>query len=837
MNGEDKSKAELLKELDALRKLVDKLDRSNVEIKLAEEDLRESEERHRWILDAAEVGIWEFDGDGKTIFINERMAEMMGCFAEEVTGRNFLEFVHDECLEDALPGLTGNPPKEKRELCFSRMDGSDFHALVSAAPHYSEKGKFQHATAMVIDITRRKEYEEAVKERERKYRNLFENMNDAAFLADPDTGRIVEANRQAEKLMQLPRQKIEGMHFTELHPPEMKKKAEEGIKLHFEYPEVTRDAEVLRPDGSRVPVMIRAAPQQIGDKTYLLGLFRDITDRKRAEKELTIRNRVNEIMLIQSDSSMYSEILAVLLESFQSSSGMFGYLNEDGDLAVAAEIIDNACPISEKNGLPVVPLPELSDQLEKSLKDLVPAICYEEEGPLPAGGVLFQRAMISPLSYNDRPVGIIVIGDRDRDYELHEMEIFHRVAESIGPVLHARLERDLQQRQRKLLESQILHAQKLESLGVLAGGIAHDYNNLLMVILGNASLALNELPPESSTRFSLKEIENAANRAAELTKQLLAYSGKGKFIIETIDINVLLEEMEHLLNHTISKKAVLKLRLSENLPRIKADPDQIRQVIMNMVTNSSEALGEKSGTISVTTGVVHADQQYLSGVFLDEGLPSGFYVYLEVSDNGCGMDEEMVSKIFDPFYTTKFTGRGLGLAAVLGIVRSHSGAVKVYSEPGRGTIMKALFPVAEVADQPNKAAKKIVPVRSYTVLVVDDEDSVRNVCQLVLEKYNCRVLTAADGVEAVEVFSENKDDIDVVVLDLTMPRMGGDEAFRELRRIDPHVKVVLSSGYSEEETTSRFNGKGLAGFIQKPFEPAELYSRIEEVAGPEKKKQ
>jgi len=836
MNGEDKSKEELLKELEALRNLVDKLDRSNVEVKQAEEVLRESEERYRWILEAAEVGIWEFDSEGKTIFINERMSEMLGCFAEEIIGRNFLEFVHDECLEDAFPGLTDTQRKEKREFCFIRKDGSDFHALVSAAPRYNEKGEFEHATAMLIDITRRKEYEEAVKERERKYRALFENMNDAAFLADPDTGRIVEANRQAEKLMQLPREKIEGKHFTELHPADWRQKAEQGVRLHLESPDVARDAEVLRADGGRVPVMISAAAQQIGEKTYLLGLFRDITDRKRAEEELTIRNRVNEIMLTQSDSSMYSEVLAVLLDSFQSASGMFGYLNEDGDLTVAAEIIDNSCPLSEKNGLPRIPRSELADPLNKALNKLKPIILSGEEGPVSAGGILFERAMIAPLSHHGSPVGCIVIGERERDYEERELDVLCRVAEYIGPVLHARLERDLQQRQRKLLENQILHAQKLESLGVLAGGIAHDYNNLLMVILGNASLAHNELPPESPARFSLKEIENAANRAAELTKQLLAYSGKGKFIIEAININFLLEEMEHLLNHTISKKAVLKMRLSENLPRIKADPDQVRQVIMNMVTNSSEALGEKSGTISVTTGVVQADQQYLSGVFLDEGLPSGFYVYLEVCDNGCGMDEEMVSKIFDPFYTTKFTGRGLGLAAVLGIVRSHSGAVKVYSEPGRGTTMKVLFPVAEVSEQPANAAEKIAPIRSYTVLVADDEDSVRNVCQLVLEKYNCKVLTAADGVEAVEKFREKKDDIDVVVLDLTMPRMGGDEAFRELRRIDPHVKVVLSSGYSEEETISRFNGKGLAGFIQKPFEPAELYSQIEEVADPEKKK-
>ncbi|MFO8056759.1 MAG: PAS domain S-box protein [bacterium] len=834
MNEEDKSKAELLQELESLRKLVDSLDKSSVQVKLSEGVLRESEERYRWMLEAAEVGIcevgiWEFDGKGNTLFLNDRMCGMLGCSKQDLQGRNFLEFVDEECLTDALPPLAEPARKQKRELCFIREDGSEFHGLVSAAPKYDEKGEFLYATAMVIDISERKRYEEDIKERERKYRALFENMHDAAFLADPETGLIVEANRQAEKLMQMPRQKIEGLHFTELHPPEAREKAEQGVRRHLESPTESRDIEVLRPDGSRVPVLVSAAPQVIEDKTYLLGIFRDITDRKRAEEELTIRNRVNEIMLTRPDSSMYREILKELVEFFRSGSGLFGYLSEDGGVAVAARRPAENEHETKDSPPALIPRSEWADVLQTAWNDLKPSVLPAERGPVTIAELSFQRAMASPLIHQGRPVGVIVVGNRERDYQDEDLEIFHRVCESIGPVLHARLERDRQERQKRLLENQILNAQKLESLGVLAGGIAHDYNNLLMIILGNASLALKELPPESPARLSLEEIETASHRAAELTKQLLAYSGKGKFLIEPVNLNYLLEEMEHLLNHTISKKAVLKLRLSEKLPRIKADPDQVRQVVMNLVTNSSEALGEKSGIISVTTGVMQADQDYLSRAFLDEGLPSGYYIYLEVSDNGCGMDEETVSKIFDPFFTTKFTGRGLGLAAVLGIVRSHSGTLKVYSEPGRGTTIKVLFPVAEVDDRVSGEPVKHEGKASHTVLVADDEDSVRNICRLVLEKYNCRVLTACDGMEALNEYRENADDIDVVLLDLTMPHMGGDEAFRELRRINPAVKVILTSGYSEEETTSRFNGKGLAGFIQKPFEPADLYRKLEEV--------
>ena len=297
-------------------------------------------------------------------------------------------------------------------------------------------------------------------------------------------------------------------------------------------------------------------------------------------------------------------------------------------------------------------------------------------------------------------------------------------------------ERKRAEEERKRHEVQMQHSQKLESLGVLAGGIAHDFNNLLVGILGNAGLALMELAPESPVRRTVQNIEVAALQTAELTKQLLAYSGKGKFHVQPLNLSRLVEEITHLLKFSISKKAVLRTRLASDLPTIEADASQIQQVIMNLIINASEALGDKVGDIIASTGVVRADRAYLADTLLDDHLPEGRYVYLEVTDTGCGMDKETRSRIFDPFFTTKFTGRGLGLAATLGIVRGHNGAIRLYSEPGQGTAFKVIFPSSEQAASAIEQSPEALEEwhGAGTILIVDDEEGVRFVASKALEK-------------------------------------------------------------------------------------------------------
>lgn len=393
--------------------------------------------------------------------------------------------------------------------------------------------------------------------------------------------------------------------------------------------------------------------------------------------------------------------------------------------------------------------------------------------------------------------------------------------------------RDLTERrrfeaERSHLEQQLLHAQKLESLGVLAGGIAHDFNNILMTILGNAELALMRINRESPGVENLHKIEEAAARAADLAKQMLAYSGKGKFVVEHINLNRLLEDMLHMLEVSISKKAVLRLNLNPSLPTVEADATQMRQIVMNLVINASEAIEDKSGVIAITTGCMDCDKNYLKDVWLDENITAGLYVFLEIADTGCGMSKNTMAKIFDPFFTTKFTGRGLGMAAVMGIVRSHKGAIKVYSELNKGTSFKILLPASGKPvelfnhDEGHSADEW---KGNGTVLLVDDEETVRGIGREMLQELGFRVITANDGREAIEAFRAAPD-IAFVILDLTMPHMDGEQCFRELRQLNPGVKVIMSSGFSEHEVNQKFAGKGLAGFIQKPYRISVLKEAI-----------
>ena len=383
------------------------------------------------------------------------------------------------------------------------------------------------------------------------------------------------------------------------------------------------------------------------------------------------------------------------------------------------------------------------------------------------------------------------------------------------------------QRDREALESRMQLTQKLESLGVLAGGIAHDFNNLLTGIMGNVGLAIRELEDGHPVHARLQDIDKAAQHAAELTGELLAYSGKAAFVVEPQDLAALVGEMGHLLRTAVSKKVQLRLDLPDEIPLFEGDATQIRQVIMNLITNASDALGDQVGIIRIETGSFDADEAYLARCTTNVGLPPGEYVYVEVADTGCGMNDETLSHIFEPFFTTKFTGRGLGLAAVLGIVRGHGGTLFIDSMLGRGTTFRVLLPIT---DRQAVTDTDDVPMDegpgSATVLVVDDEEAVRQAVTSILDSAGYLVLLASNGLEAMEMFQEAADHIDLVLLDMTMPVMDGEETLLALRAVDPDVKVLLTSGYMEGDALGRFGDVGQVDFIQKPYQPATLMQKV-----------
>jgi PAS domain S-box-containing protein len=384
--------------------------------------------------------------------------------------------------------------------------------------------------------------------------------------------------------------------------------------------------------------------------------------------------------------------------------------------------------------------------------------------------------------------------------------------------------------ERKHFNERLQQTQRLESLGLLAGGVAHDFNNLLTGMIGNASVALEELPSESLVRRNLEAVVTAGERAATLTRQLLTYAGKGRFVVTRLDLSELVREISNLVWTSIPRNVELHLELQDDLPPIEGDAAQIQQLIMNLVINAAESGEEgRAEIVSVRTQLEQIDETYVSQNIPQGNAPPGPYVTLEVKDRGCGMNEETLSRIFDPFFTTKFTGRGLGLAAAMGIIRGHKAALKVESAPGKGTSFKVLFPASDGHAARLRPAHVEDLAGSGMILVVDDEDTVRNAAKSALESYGYKVEIARNGKDGVELFRRLGNAVSAVLLDMTMPVMSGEEAFLQMKTLRPSVPVVLSSGYDEADATRQFTGKGLAGFLQKPYTAARLAEKIKSV--------
>lgn len=389
------------------------------------------------------------------------------------------------------------------------------------------------------------------------------------------------------------------------------------------------------------------------------------------------------------------------------------------------------------------------------------------------------------------------------------------------------IEREAAEEKRRGLERQVWHAQKLESLGVLAGGIAHDFNNLLTVILGSAEVAMQVMEPDAPARPLVDEIRSASNRAADLTRQMLAYSGRGHVEIREVNLNELVDEIAHLLSASVAKHVTITMDLAKDLPPVRADSAQLQQIVMNLITNAAESIPEsQSGKVVLSTEVVLCTRHDLALSRLPEKPPEGKFICLRVSDNGCGMDAEALNQLFEPFYTTKATGRGLGMSATLGIVRGHIGAITVDSSPGQGTSIRVLLPTAE-------RSVKLVAANSDrseggewrghgTVLVVDDEEAVRSLVSRMLERMGFTVLTAADGVEGVALFRARADEVRCILLDFSMPRMDGVQASRELHQVKSGVPIVVCSGFNQQEVEHRFQGSPIAAFLHKPFRYEEV---------------
>jgi PAS domain S-box-containing protein len=690
------------------------------------------------------------------------------------------------------------------------------------------------------ELAERKRIEEALRLREQHLRTIIEAEPHCVKLLDRN-GALLMMNPAGLAMLQAESfDEVKGACAYQLVAPEHRETFMQAIKDGFQGKPGTLTFKMNDLKGGSLWLESRVVPlkNETGEISSMLVITRDITETKLVEEETRNNERrmASLLRITQHPFTTEDEFLDnALHEALALTESSIGYIytySEQNKQFVVNSWSKSAmqeCSILEKKTSYELDSTGLWGEAVRQRKPIM-LNDYRAEHPrkkgYPEGHVILSKFLTVPVLIDDAIVAVIGVANKEKDYTETDVLQLSLLMDSVWKITtRKRADEELLN-----LEKQFLHTQKLESLGVLAGGIAHDFNNLLTSIIGNADLALMRINPESPAVDNLRKIELASARAADLAKQMLAYSGKGRFVVEHIDMNRLLEEMLHMVEVSISKKAALRLNLTRPLATIEADATQMHQVVMNLIINASEALGDENGTITITTSCMDCDQSYLGSIWPSENLPAGSYVVLDVADTGCGMEKETLAKIFDPFFTTKFTGRGLGMAAVFGIIKGHKGAIKVYSEPGKGSVFRVLLPTSA-----SRAGTDIDKTHhdewkgNGTVLLVDDEEMVRSIGSEMLQELGFAVLTANDGQEALDLF-KSRNDIDLVILDLTMPRLDGEQAFTGLRKIKPDINVIMSSGYNEQDVTQKFVGRGLAGFVQKPYKLSVLRDALRKIA-------
>ena len=748
--------------------------------------LQENEGRYRDLVESSHDWIWEIDEEGRFTHVNPLTTDLLGYHPGEILGKTTFDLMPEAEVrrtEEIFKDIwSRRVPFKGLEYLLLNKDKTPVLLETSGVPFFGARGTFLGYRGVGRDISEARRAEDALRESATKHRSILQTAMEGFWLADA-TGRILEVNEASCLISGYDADELLTMHISDLEVNETPAEIAARIRAIMSLDKIRFETRHRRKDGRIIDVEVSVRYGEIGGGCCL-AFLRDITERKKAEAAL----RESEFFFKESQRC-----------------ASIGSYKADfvADYWASSEILDAIFGIDERyrrdvSGWLSIVHPEDRDALQNYLQQQV----------IGQGKPFSREYRI--VRQNDGEVRWVQgLGAVTRDAR-------GEVSTLMGTILDI-TERKLAEEERDQLERQLLHTQKLESLGVLAGGIAHDFNNILTSIVGNADLALRRMDGESPAADNLRQIERAAARASDLAGQMLAYSGKGKFMVEDIDLNRLLQEMLHMLEVSISKKALLRLDFEDALPPVGADATQLRQIVMNLVINASEAIGDAGGFIAIATRSVQCDSDWQKEVRSEDGLAEGRYVCLEVTDSGCGMDAETKAKIFDPFFTTKFTGRGLGMAAVLGIVRGHRGDIRVSSEPGRGSTFTVLLPAS---DGPAKIDDRTLPSGDWKgsgkVLLVDDEEWVRDIGCAMLEELGYCVVTARDGMEAVEIF-KNTPEVSIVVLDLNMPNMDGKQCFDELRKLRPEVAIFMSSGYNEQEIGKQFAGKGLAGFVQKPY--------------------
>jgi two-component system, cell cycle sensor histidine kinase and response regulator CckA len=761
--------------------------------KQAELALLESEEPLRLALEAAKAGRWVWDLKSSEMFWSQEVWKLYGLEPQSVkpSYEVWVKTILPEDREMAEQTIREGVQKGRElnvEWRVCDPDGTERWLMLRGAPMRDETGQTVRYSGIVMDVTDRKRAEEEL----RRYELLFGHSRDIILFVHRDDGHILEANTAAANAYGYSREELMTLSIHHLRPLDTLGQIADQIS-EADTHGILFETVHVRKDGSMFPVEVSSRGATVGGTRTLLSVIRDISERKRAEEALReseglyrsfFENSLDAIFI--TDPAEAGRIHAANPPACR----MFGYTEEELCNLSRGALVD-------PSDVGVQRLLEDRTRTGKGWGELVHVRKDGSSFPTEVSSSVFKDK-------NGRDLCITIIRDIS--------------------------ERKLAEEERMQLEQRLQQVQKTESLGRMAGAIAHHFNNLLMAVMGNLELALYGLPPESRAQANITGAMTASQRAARISRLMLTYAGQtgGKKV--SLDLSEAIREGLLLLSVSLPKKVHLRTELPDPGPIILADASHIEQILTNLALNAGEAIGEQEGEITVVVDVVAPAEIQKSSVFPPDWDPKAeSYACLLISDTGCGMDTATLETIFDPFFSTKFTGRGMGLSVVLGLVRTYEGAISVESQLGQGATFRVFFPLSAQetlsSGEDDMIASELIEAAGL-VLLVEDEPLVRHMAEAMLNFLGCEVICASDGFEGVEVFRERKAEVDLVLLDHTMPRMNGWETLKALRALQPDIPVILASGYDETKVMQGEHPEQPQAFLQKPYQLASLKAAI-----------
>jgi PAS domain S-box-containing protein len=789
----------------SFNKLANKLNESYTKIqkeieerKRAENALKESEEKYREFVEGTEDIIAQVDREGRLTFVNNNAEKIFGLSKDKCIGLSAFDFIHPDDREKTkvafdqwVRNRMTNTTFENRQV--NQTTGKVHHMHWTINFYYDEDGNITSINSIARDLTERKKMEETLRESEERYHAFFEQGPDGIVVLDPEATKVIEFNDQVcrqlgysrEEFARLRMSDIEAMETAEETQARIQKVLSEGYD-DFETLHRTKQGEIRY-------VHVTAQMIDLAGRTIYHCIWRDITERKQTEEAL------------RESESRYSALFTGITDAVY-----VHHINEDGNPGQIIDANEVACKMlgytrDELVGMEIgdIDASESTVDVHKAVEDLK------------AGrNVLFEQVHVAK---NGKRIPV----------EVHAQTFEYNGRLAVLSTVRDITDRKRAEKERLALEAQLQQAQKMESIGTLAGGIAHDFNNILGIILGNAELAMDDVPEWNPAKFNLKEIRTASLRAKDVVRQLLSFARKTRLEKKPTNIVPIVKESLKLLRSSIPTSIEIHQNITAEVDTILADPTQINQVLINLCTNANHAMPD-GGIIEVN----------LESVALNENekarypdLNPGRYVNLTISDTGHGIPKEDMDRIFDPYYTTKEVGKGtgMGLAVVHSIIKEHNGIIIVKSQPGEGTTFSIFFPAVEKEAVVESEPAKKLPMGNEKILFIDDEQSIVNMARQMLERLGYEVDAKMSPIEALEIFRSKSDQFDLVITDLTMPKMTGDKLVKEILNIRPDIPIILCTGFSEKIDEKKATAIGASDYIEKPVNLHDFAFKVRKV--------